>query len=159
MVAAGNDLTFAGFAAANKTVNVDYLDIVNNGFYNEATAANSGYYKYYGSIVGIYEVNYGASFSAIGYLGYFANGEWHYEYTSYSEENNARSIQQVARKMLDADVITEQPTEESPYLIKSALASENIYQGDASTWATQNPRYSKYTEEERAYVVEILSHG
>lgn len=45
-----------------------FLNIVNNGWYNADTAAEDGYYCYYGSMVNVKESNYNREFAGIGYI-------------------------------------------------------------------------------------------
>ena len=72
---------------------VKYLDVENEGFKNEATATEDGYYAWRGSIVNMYAHNLTKDFSAVGY--YCVNGE--YTYTAYNAEDNSRNVRYVAK--------------------------------------------------------------
>ena len=75
---------------------IQYKNIVNSGWKNEETIAQDGYYEYRGSLAPVQEYNYDRNFSAVGYLAYTLDGETTYVYTTYSAENNSRSVAFVA---------------------------------------------------------------
>ena len=85
--------TLDSFTHANLSAQgVKYLDVKNEGFKNEDTAATDGYYTWRGSIVNMYEHNLTKDFSAVGY--YCVNGE--YTYTAYDAEENSRNVRYIA---------------------------------------------------------------
>jgi len=66
-----------------------------NIYYNQ----NEDYSYYQGSIVNILTYNYARSFSGLGFIAVnYANGETENLYANYNEENNSRSIYEVALK-------------------------------------------------------------
>ena len=77
---------------------IKYLDVVNNGWANEATAEADGYYQYYGSIVGIKDANLDRAFSGIGYVAvtYADTGLTTYFFAEYKAEHHSRSVEYVA---------------------------------------------------------------
>ena len=86
--------------AALDDLGIVYLDVVNSGWANAATADSDGYYKYYGSIVGIKEENLDREFSGIGYMTVkTADGEYTV-YGGYTAEDHSRSVSYVASKAI-----------------------------------------------------------
>ncbi len=76
--------------------NIAYLDVVNSGWANADTAAQDGYYQYYGSVVDLNGGNYQRSFSAVSYLTVTKNGTSETIYSSYRAEDHSRSVAQVS---------------------------------------------------------------
>lgn len=75
---------------------IKYLDVVNEGWVNKDTAETDGYYKYYGSIVGIKEANLDREFSGIGYVTVKTDNGEYTVYSDYKAEHHSRSVQYVA---------------------------------------------------------------
>ena len=87
----------SNFTKANLDVlKVEYLDVVNNGWVNSTSADTDGYYKYYGSIVGIKTANLDRNFSGIGYMTVKTATEEYTVYGGYRAADHARSVQYVA---------------------------------------------------------------
>ena len=87
-------------ALADKEESKDYLNIVNSGWLNAATAEADGYYQFSGAIVNIKAANYGRNFSAVGYFTVtYENGETANFYGGYKAAN-ATSVKTVATKAL-----------------------------------------------------------
>ncbi len=88
-------------ALADKEESKDYLNIVNSGWLNAATAEADGYYQFSGAIVNIKTANYGRNFSAVGYFTVtYENGETANFYGGYKAAN-ATSVKTVATKALE----------------------------------------------------------
>lgn len=79
--------------------NVTHLDIPNEGFLNESTAEADGRYFFRGSIVKILPQNLTRRFVGRGYVAVTANGKTEYLYAA--QNDNARSVQEVAQKAYD----------------------------------------------------------
>ena len=73
-------------------LNIDYLDVVNDGWAKE----DGDEYVYYGSIVGIKTENLDRNFSGIGYMTVKTATEEYTLYGSYSASYHSRSVQYVA---------------------------------------------------------------
>lgn len=92
-----------GFTKKNlDAIGIPYLDIVNDGWNNAATADEDGYYGYYGSIVGIKEGNLDRNFSGIGYMTVKTESDEYTVYGGYSSDNHSRSVQSVASAALES---------------------------------------------------------
>ena len=88
-------------ALADKEESKDYLNIVNSGWLNAATAEVDGYYQFSGAIVNIKTANYDRNFSAVGYFTVtYENGETANFYGGYKAAN-ATSVKTVATKALE----------------------------------------------------------
>ena len=88
-------------ALAGKEESKDYLNIVNSGWLNAATAEADGYYQFSGAIVNIKTANYDRNFSAVGYFTVtYENGETANFYGGYKAAN-ATSVKTVATKALE----------------------------------------------------------
>lgn len=88
-------------ALADKEESKDYLNIVNSGWLNAATAEADGYYQFSGAIVNIKTANYDRNFSAVGYFTVtYENGETANFYGGYKAAN-ATSVKTVATKALE----------------------------------------------------------
>lgn len=88
-------------ALAGKEESKDYLNIVNSGWLNAATAEADGYYQFSGAIVNIKAANYDRNFSAVGYFTVtYENGETANFYGGYKAAN-ATSVKTVATKALE----------------------------------------------------------
>lgn len=88
-------------ALAGKEESKDYLNIVNSGWLNAATAETDGYYQFSGAIVNIKTANYDRNFSAVGYFTVtYENGETANFYGGYKAAN-ATSVKTVATKALE----------------------------------------------------------
>ena len=84
------------FADSSKTDGKDYVKIVNEGFYNAATADTDGFYMYYGSLVDLLPHNYCTDFFGIGYIK-IDDGTNEYVLYGGSEVNDyTRSIYEVS---------------------------------------------------------------
>lgn len=71
--------------------------VVTNGFVNQATAEEDGYYQFMGGIKNIFPQNYTRSFSAVGYVTVtYKNAETKTYYGDYSEIDHSRNIYQLA---------------------------------------------------------------
>ena len=82
---------------------LQYLDIVNSGWYNADTAAEDGYYQYFGTIANIKLANYEREFTAVGYLKViYDDGTATYIYAG-DGSNTVRTVQEVAAAAL-ADI-------------------------------------------------------
>ena len=88
-------------ALADKEESKDYLNIVNSGWLNAATAEVDGYYQFSGAIVNIKTANYDRNFSAVGYFTVtYEDGETANFYGGYKAAN-ATSVKTVATKALE----------------------------------------------------------
>ena len=88
-------------ALADKEESKDYLNIVNSGWLNAATAEADGYYQFSGAIVNIKTANYDRNFSAVGYFTVtYEDGETANFYGGYKAAN-ATSVKTVATKALE----------------------------------------------------------
>ena len=72
--------------------------VVKNGFTNEDTATEDGYYQFMGGIKNILPKNYTRNFSAVGYVTvtYNTGAEAETVYTAYRTEDHSRNIYQLA---------------------------------------------------------------
>ncbi len=104
-----------------------YQDIENDGFKNEATAETDGYYEYRGSLAPLNVKNYDRAFSAVGYIGVKEAGatEYVYEYTSYSETDHSRAVEDVAFNAYVDRTETEQTVDKVEY--KYAVSADGTY--------------------------------
>ena len=89
------------YKANGKTLTKDskytFLDIANNGWFNDGTKTETG--KFCGSIIKIQRENYGRKFIAVGYATInYSNGKSKTVYANVTE-NNAKSIKGVAEKI------------------------------------------------------------
>ena len=73
-------------------------EIVNDAFYNADTADASGYYLFYGSLVGIKTANITRKFVAVSYVAVTDGGETTYYLSDYNAADHARSIKEVATR-------------------------------------------------------------
>lgn len=93
------------YKANGKTLTKDskytFLDIANNGWFNDGTKTETG--KFCGSIIKIQKENYGREFIAVGYATInYSNGDPKTVYADVTE-NNAKSIKYVAEKVQASD--------------------------------------------------------
>lgn len=93
------------YKANGKTLTKDskytFLDIANNGWFNDGTKTETG--KFCGSIIKIQKENYGREFIAVGYATInYSNGDPKTVYADVTE-NNAKSIKYVAKKVQASD--------------------------------------------------------
>ncbi len=78
------------------------LVVAENGKTKQLLNENTGAYEYILRLTKIKEANYARAFSARGYLKVtYADGTTAYVYTQYTEENNSRSIAEVAQRCAD----------------------------------------------------------
>lgn len=74
--------------------------VVDNGFVNQATAEEDGYYQFMGGIKNILPANYTRNFSAVGYVTVtYKNAETKTYYGGYNETDHSRSIYQLADRV------------------------------------------------------------
>ncbi len=73
-----------------------YLNVINNGWANTATAETDGYYQFFGSIVDIKTQNLQRRFSAVSYLKIEKGGTIEMLYSLHNSEQHARSVAEVA---------------------------------------------------------------
>lgn len=94
------ELTLEALAQKGAVDGKDYLNVVNDGWMNAATAATDGLYTFSGAIVGIKTANYTRKFSAVGYVTIaYADGTTATFYGGYLA-GNARSVRVVAESAL-----------------------------------------------------------
>ena len=94
------ELTLEALAQKGAVDGKDYLNVVNDGWMNAATAATDGLYTFSGAIVGIKTANYTRKFSAVGYITIaYADGTTATFYGGYLADN-ARSVRVVAESAL-----------------------------------------------------------
>ena len=86
------------FADEAKKDGVDYVKILNSGFFNSATAAEDGFYTFYGSLVDILPHNYCTEFFGIGYIKIFDGVNEHILYGGSEMSNYTRSIYEVSQR-------------------------------------------------------------
>lgn len=95
------DLYKANENTLTKDSKYTFLDIANDGWFNDGTKTETG--KFCGSIIKIQSGNYGRAYIAVGYATInYSNGD---SKTVYAEvtENNAKSIKYVAEKVQASD--------------------------------------------------------
>lgn len=73
-----------------------YVLITANKWCNVTTIETDGYYQYYCALVNILPQNIGRSFSARAYVSYEKDGKTFYEYSTYNESVNSRSVKEIA---------------------------------------------------------------
>lgn len=89
------NFTIEGLEASGK----NYINaVVSNGFTNEDTATEDGYYQFMGGIKNILPANYTRNFSAVGYVTvtYNSGADTETFYSAYSEVDHSRNIYQLA---------------------------------------------------------------
>ena len=95
------DLYKANGKILTKDSKYTFLDIANNGWFNDGTKTETG--KFCGSIIKIQKENYGREFIAVGYATInYSNGDPKTVYADVTE-NNAKSIKYVAEKVQASD--------------------------------------------------------
>ena len=119
-----SEFTIEGLEASGKK----YINAGVEGFANEATAEEDGYYQFMGGIKNILPQNYTRNFSAVGYVtvSYNTGAGAQTYYTVYNETDHSRNIYQLADRT---------------YEDRSAVeTTEYKYQLSDGTWA-------KYSQE------------
>lgn len=94
-LSAVGEFTLEGLEASGK----NYINaVVSNGFTNEDTATEDGYYQFMGGIKNILPANYTRNFSAVGYVTvtYNSGADTETYYSAYSEVDHSRNIYQLA---------------------------------------------------------------
>lgn len=100
----------------------NFLDIANNGWFNNGTSTETG--KFCGSIVKIKAQNYGRAYIAVGYATInYSNGK---PKTVYAEvtENNAKSIKYVAEKVQTSEKFSGYTAEQKDIIDKYIKGKE-----------------------------------
>ena len=97
------ELTVEAFKAAG----LNYVDIVTDTFNADAGKGMEGYSAFYASLVNIQTANLNRKFIARAYIAVENDGVTTYYYGEYSEENQARSIYEISKKVIVSD--TESP--------------------------------------------------
>lgn len=80
---------------------IQYENVVNDGWENRSSAEADGYYRYYGAIAEVQEGNLSREFSGIGYFTVlYADGTTANFYGGYDAELHSRSVEQVVTAAL-----------------------------------------------------------
>lgn len=94
----------------------NFLDIANNGWFNNGTSTETG--KFCGSIVKIKAQNYGRAYIAVGYATIkYSDGSSKTVYANVTE-NNAKSIKYVAQKIKDSNKFDGYSAEQKDIIVK-----------------------------------------
>ena len=94
----GNNGIYAYVTDEAKVAGTHYVQVVNEGWYNAATAAKDGYYQWYGSLVRIKPENYALNYVGIGYVKVTVGEESILILAGEATLEDSRSIYQVAYK-------------------------------------------------------------
>ncbi|MBR2623267.1 MAG: hypothetical protein IKD15_03485, partial [Clostridia bacterium] len=94
----GKNGIYAYVTDASKIAGNHYVQVINEGWYNEATATTDGYYRWYGSLVKIKPQNYALNYVGIGYVKVTIGEESILVLAGEATLDNSRSIYQVAYK-------------------------------------------------------------
>ena len=156
------------FADSNKKDGTDYVKIVNEGFYNEATAESDGYYKYYGSLVNLLSKNYCTSFFGIGYIKITSDLDEYIIYGGSDVSNYSRTIYNVSGRAYN-DFEAESREKEVlkgfldgvvPIVGGTSVAIENVIDGYTSPYSvTYNGVTGEYTVSGSAEIKSVLISG
>lgn len=94
----------------------NFLDIANNGWFNNGTSTETG--KFCGSIVKIKAQNYGRAYIAVGYATIkYSDGSSKTVYANVTE-NNAKSIKYVAQQIKDSNKFDGYSAEQKDIIVK-----------------------------------------
>lgn len=102
----------------------NFLDIANDGWFNDGTKTETG--KFCGSIIKIQSGNYDREFIAVGYATInYSNGKSKTVYANVTE-NNAKSIQYVAKKVKASDKFSGYSSEQKAIIDKYIVNGKEI---------------------------------
>lgn len=102
----------------------NFLDIANDGWFNDGTKTETG--KFCGSIIKIQSGNYDREFIAVGYATInYSNGKSKTVYANVTE-NNAKSIQYVAKKVKASDKFSGYSFEQKAIIDKYIVNGKEI---------------------------------
>lgn len=102
----------------------NFLDIANDGWFNDGTKTETG--KFCGSIIKIQSGNYDREFIAVGYTTInYSNGKSKTVYANVTE-NNAKSIQYVAKKVKASDKFSGYSSEQKAIIDKYIVNGKEI---------------------------------
>lgn len=102
----------------------NFLDIANDGWFNDGTKTETG--KFCGSIIKIQSGNYDREFIAVGYATInYSNGKSKTVYANVTE-NNAKSIQYVAKKVKASDKFSGYSSEQKDIIDKYIVNGKEI---------------------------------
>ena len=76
--------------------NILYVLITANKWCNQSTIETDGYYQYYCALVNILPKNIERKFSMRAYISYEKDGKTFYDYSTYNESVNSRSVKEIA---------------------------------------------------------------
>ena len=155
-------------ADSNKKDGTDYVKIVNEGFYNEATAESDGYYKYYGSLVNLLSKNYCTTFFGIGYIKITSDLDEYIIYGGSDVSAYSRTIYNVSGRAYN-DFGSESREKEVlkgfldgvvPIVGGTSVAIENVIDGYTSPYSvTYNGVTGEYTVSGSAEIKSVLIGG
>lgn len=118
------DLYKANGKTLTKDSKYNFLDIANDGWFNDGTKTETR--KFCGSIIKIQSGNYDREFIAVGYATInYSNGKSKTVYANVTE-NNAKSIQYVAKKVKASDKFSGYSSEQKAIIDKYIINGKEI---------------------------------
>lgn len=134
------ELTVEAFKAAG----LNYVDIVTDTFNAKAGEGLEGYNAFYASLVNIQTANLNRKFIARAYIAVEKDGVTTYYYGEYSEENQARSIYEISKKVIVSDTESEATKQFAETGVLDKVVEVTVENGEA-TLATTEGYKSPYT--------------
>ena len=134
------ELTVEAFKAAG----LNYVDIVTDTFNAKAGEGMEGYNAFYASLVNIQTANLNRKFIARAYIAVENDGVTTYYYGEYSEENQARSIYEISKKVIVSDTESEATKQFAETGVLDKVVEVTVENGEA-TLATIDGYESPYT--------------
>lgn len=134
------ELTVEAFKAAG----LNYVDIVTDTFNADAGKGMEGYSAFYASLVNIQTANLNRKFIARAYIAVENDGVTTYYYGEYSEENQARSIYEISKKVIVSDTESTATKQFAETGVLDKVVEVTVENGEA-TLATIDRYDSPYT--------------
>lgn len=134
------ELTVEAFKAAG----LNYVDIVTDTFNADAGKGMEGYNAFYASLVNIQTANLNRRFIARAYIAVENNGVTTYYYGEYSEENQARSIYEISKKVIVSETESGTTKQFAKTGVLDKVVEVTVENGEA-TLATIEGYASPYT--------------
>ncbi len=127
------ELTVEAFKAAG----LNYVDIVTDTFNADAGKGMEGYNAFYASLVNIQTANLNRKFIARAYIAVENDGVTTYYYGEYSEENQARSIYEISKKVIVSDTESEATKQFAETGVLDKVVEVTVENGEATLAAIE----------------------